>query len=479
MLVTTHGILTEALTLGPRELVAMVGGGGKTGCLKLLAGELSGRSARVVTTTTTAMFLKDLEDLGPVLVESGLPALRARLEVALTAGVPVGAVRSVGPDGKAIGLPVEWVDDVWRAGFADHVVVEADGSRGMSLKAFGAHEPQVPVEVTFIVQVAGLDVMGAPLEEPYVHRAELLASALGVQPGTIVTGDLFANALRRQLRLLRRRWPRARVMTLLNKAEEPHARSGGLEVAEMILATVKGKDAASPVPEAVVVGSLWERSFTRVSDRGGRVSEMAGKKDSQRKAARVSAIVLAAGQATRMGGQKLLLPLGERSLVERVADAALGAKVFETIVVVGHEAEAVRAALGDRPVRIVLNPGYAAGLSTSLQAGIRAVRPDCEAVVFLLGDQPFATSALVDRLIEVFADAQAWIVRPSVGGRPGHPVLMGRDLFAEILEQQGDVGGREISERHRDRQILVPLDDERLAVDVDTEEDYEAASSAI
>lgn len=268
MQVTRHHMLAEALSIGPRELVAMVGGGGKTGCLRLLARELSGWSPRVLATTTTAMFVKDLEDLGPVLVERDLPALRTRLRAALAAAGLVSAVRSVGLDGKAVGLPVEWVDDVWAARPAEHLVVEADGSRGMSLKAFGAHEPQVPLSATLIVQVAAMDVLGAPLEEPCVHRAELLARALGVNEGEIVTTDLFADALREQLRLLHGRWPGARVVTLLNKAEEPNTRLLGLEVAEEILSAVPTEAGRGPAPEAIVVGSLRERDFTRISNGG-------------------------------------------------------------------------------------------------------------------------------------------------------------------------------------------------------------------
>ena len=246
MQVVTHDILAEALALGSRESVALVGGGGKTGCLRLLAQELSEWSPRVLATTTTAVFLKDLEDLGPVLIESDLDALRTRLEAALAEGGLVGAARSVGRDGKAVGLPVEWVDDVWTAGSVDHLVIEADGSRGMSLKAFGAHEPQVPLCATLIVQVAGLDVIGSPLEEPYVHRAELLARALGVKEGEMVTTGLFADALREQFRLLRGRWPAARVVTLLNKAEKPDGRARGLEVAEEILSAVPSGGRARP-----------------------------------------------------------------------------------------------------------------------------------------------------------------------------------------------------------------------------------------
>jgi probable selenium-dependent hydroxylase accessory protein YqeC len=266
--VVTHDILAEALALGSRESVALVGGGGKTGCLRLLAQELSEWSPRVLATTTTAVFLKDLEDLGPVLIESDLGALRTRLEAALAEGGLVGAARSVGPDGKAVGLPVEWVDDLWTAGSVDHLVIEADGSRGMSLKAFGAHEPQVPLCATLIVQVAGLDVLGSPLEEPYVHRAELLARALGVKEGEMVTTGLFADALREQFRLLRGRWPGARVVTLLNKAEKPDGRALGLEVAEEMLSAVPTEAGRCPAPEAIVVGSLRERDFTRISNRG-------------------------------------------------------------------------------------------------------------------------------------------------------------------------------------------------------------------
>jgi len=129
----------------------------------------------------------------------------------------------------------------------------------------------------------------------------------------------------------------------------------------------------------------------------------------------------------------------------------------------------------DRPVNVVVNPDHAEGMSTSLQAGVRAVRPDCDAAVFMLGDQPFVTSALVDGLIERFAENGAWVVRPVLGNRPIHPVLMSAALFPEILSQGGDIGGREIARRHPERVSLVPVDDSRLDLDVDTGEDYEEA----
>lgn len=207
----------------------------------------------------------------------------------------------------------------------------------------------------------------------------------------------------------------------------------------------------------------------------GRLTSLATRRDREGRDVLVSAIVLAAGRGRRMGTQKLLLPLGGRQVLQWVVDAALGARVIETIVVVGHDADAVSASLGERAVRVVTNPSYGEGMSTSLAAGVRAARADSEAAIFLLGDQPFVTSDLVDRLVAGFAESGAWIVRPELGGRPIHPVLISAALFPEILEQRGDVGGREVVRRHPDRQVTVAIEEHRVALDIDTFEDLDAA----
>jgi molybdenum cofactor cytidylyltransferase len=188
----------------------------------------------------------------------------------------------------------------------------------------------------------------------------------------------------------------------------------------------------------------------------------------------VAAIVLAAGRATRMGSQKVLLELGGRSLVQRVVDAALGSRVAETIVVVGHEAEAVRGQLAERAVTVVENREYAQGMSTSLRAGVRAAG-GCDGAIVLLGDQPFVTSDLLDRLIEAFAETGSVVVRPVVATRPANPVLLGSVLFPEVMEQRGDVGGRGIVERHAADVALVALDDGAVIMDIDSPDDYARA----
>ena len=460
-----------------------MGGGGKTGALRLLAWELAADGRRVVATTTTAMFLRELSEVGQVVTGSTLPGLMAGLGQALAEGGAVGVALGVDDQGKAISLPSDWVDRLWvmsaagsdsdepaggAAARADHfparldyLLVEADGSRGRPLKVFGADEPQVPDATTTILQVAGLDALGAVLSEGSVHRSDSLASELRVPLGSPITASILEGCLRSQLRSIRRRWPTTRVVTLLNKAERPEQKVAGLELADRLLRGPvgdEGSGTSGAVSDAVVVGSLKNRRFTRVQ-----------------RSARVVAIVLAAGRGTRMGVQKVLLPLGRRALVQRVVDAALGSRATETIVVVGHEAGSVVQVLRDRPVTFVVNPDHAQGMSTSLHAGLGAVRPGCDAAVFLLGDQPFVTPAVIDRLIERFVESGEWVVRPVLGDRQIHPVLMSAALFPEIIGQRGDVGGRAVARRHPERVGLVAVDDVRLDLDVDTDEDYETA----
>lgn len=186
----------------------------------------------------------------------------------------------------------------------------------------------------------------------------------------------------------------------------------------------------------------------------------------------VSAVVLAAGRATRMGGAKLMLPVGGRPMIQRVVDATLASKVSETIVVVGHEADAVRHAVGTRDVRVVENPHYAEGMSTSLRVGLGAVDPRAAGALILLGDQPFIGSLLLDALIDRFVESGALVVRPSAAGRPANPVLVDVALFPDLAAEQGDVGGRRVIARQADV-CLVPVDDPHQIADIDEPHEYE------
>jgi molybdenum cofactor cytidylyltransferase len=188
----------------------------------------------------------------------------------------------------------------------------------------------------------------------------------------------------------------------------------------------------------------------------------------------ISAVVLAAGLASRMGRPKQLLRIGGETLVRRAARTALAAGVDETIVVIGAAADEVGAELADLQVRAVVNPRYAEGQSTSLRAGIQALSPWSEAVVVLLVDQPLLRSEVVAGLISTFRHTGAPLVRPLYAGRRGNPVLFAAALYPELASVQGDAGARDVVRRHEAQAALVPFEDAHAQLDVDTWQEYEA-----
>jgi molybdenum cofactor cytidylyltransferase len=192
----------------------------------------------------------------------------------------------------------------------------------------------------------------------------------------------------------------------------------------------------------------------------------------------IAAVVLAAGRSSRMGRHKLLLPLGDRPLVAHAVAAACASGADPVLVVLGHEAGRVRAALPPGRFRVVENPDHAQGMASSLRAGMGAVPPGCAGTIVLLGDQPLVGAPLIDRLIE---DARAHpdtIVAATYGGYRGNPVYFPRQYFAELAAVEGDEGGRSVLAAHPERIRLVECADVASMLDVDLPDDYERARDA-
>jgi molybdenum cofactor cytidylyltransferase len=189
----------------------------------------------------------------------------------------------------------------------------------------------------------------------------------------------------------------------------------------------------------------------------------------------IAAIVLAAGASTRMGRQKLTLPMPDgRPLVRVAVEQVLAAGLDDTVVVLGGDAEAVGAALAGLPIRAVTNPRYAEGQSTSLHAGLEALRPGTTAALIALGDQPLADPAVIGRLVGALRDSGRAIAAPRYRDGRGNPVLFAASVFDELLAVTGDRGGRDVVARDPRRVAEVPVD-APMPADIDTPADYEAA----
>lgn len=237
------------------------------------------------------------------------------------------------------------------------------------------------------------------------------------------------------------------------------------------------------------VGGLLGEILLRPQPRGGEPAAHAPASDpeltQESRGPSVAALVLAAGLSSRMGTadgvavNKLLVELDGKPLVAHTVDALLATAARPIVVVTGHDADPVRLALAGRDVEFVHNPDFAAGLSTSLRAGLAHLgsRParSIDGALVCLGDMPRVRPAHLEALLGAFdPDDGRAIVVPTFAGQRGNPILWARRFFPEMAQGSGDVGARALLGRHADLVCAVPMDDEGVSIDVDTPEALKA-----
>jgi molybdenum cofactor cytidylyltransferase len=190
----------------------------------------------------------------------------------------------------------------------------------------------------------------------------------------------------------------------------------------------------------------------------------------------IAAVVLAAGASRRFGSQKLLADLRGKPVVRWSVERMVESCPDEVIVVVGHEGEAVRAALEGLAVRVITNEGWSEGIGSSLRTGIAALPAEADAAMIALGDEPTVKSADIVALLEAYAASEKRIVVPSYRGEHAHPVIFARQLFPELLAIGGDRGAREVIVSDPSRVLVVDFD-ALPPRDVDTREQLRSLSA--
>jgi molybdenum cofactor cytidylyltransferase len=216
----------------------------------------------------------------------------------------------------------------------------------------------------------------------------------------------------------------------------------------------------------------------------------------------IAGLILAAGESSRMGRDKALLPYRGRTFLETIIHTLREAGIERVAVVLGHHAEEIRRAANLEGVETVVNPDYQRGQTSSLQAGLRALakmRPEfsvaaassppsavpnggdediaatageIEAIVLCLVDHPAVTSASIRKLVECFLTSRASVVIPTYQSQRGHPVVIGRDLFSELQNLSPGEGANLIVRKHRDQTRFVEVDDPGILLDVDDPDTY-------
>jgi molybdenum cofactor cytidylyltransferase len=188
----------------------------------------------------------------------------------------------------------------------------------------------------------------------------------------------------------------------------------------------------------------------------------------------IAAVILSAGESSRMGRPKALLPIDGQTFIERTVGELKKTRVAKVLVVLGHNAAELKVRIQHLPVEILINPDYKLGQLSSLQVAVRGLQADnhCDAILVHLVDHPYLQPSLVDEMIRRFYESKKLIVVPTCRGKRGHPVIFSRKLFDELLSAPLDQGAKAVVNAHRDETLEIETDQEGITVDIDTPELY-------
>ena len=184
------------------------------------------------------------------------------------------------------------------------------------------------------------------------------------------------------------------------------------------------------------------------------------------------AIILAGGESKRMGKPKMLLPYGEKSIIETVIDNALQSQIDNTLVVLGAANIKISENIKNYPAKTTVNPNYRQGMLSSIQWGFNFLPEDATAAMILLGDQPSIPTFVIDKVIESHYKSAKGIILPACGSRRGHPILIDLKYKSDINHLSDEIGLRGLLYDHPDDIEEIEVDTPSIHNDIDTAEDY-------
>lgn len=502
-----------AQTQHAKPVIALTGAGGKSTLLFRLGAELAMAGYQTLLTSTTKLWARQIDRAPFSLVAADPRLLEKELPISLRGYKQVLVLAGRASEAKLRGLAPDVVCRLLALADVDAAVVEADGSRERPLKAPAGHEPVVPACATHVLVVAGMTILGQPLDADHVHRPERVAQLTGLRAGDAVTAEAMARLLAHPQGGLKGLPAGASAWLYLNlllDAETPQAEAqrrldSARQIARLALAA-RGETGFLPglERESGAIDAHGEQDHpapkrnpvSRPGFQAVLIGSAAAQSPVDEVHGRVAGIVLAAGRSSRFASDqpKQLLPWGDgNTLLGHVIDTALAAQTLERVLVVsGYEAARVEAAtpalraprllkpgrkqdasVAGRPVQIVRNEAWQDGQSSSVRAALQALPGDVSAAVFLLADQPDVQPQAIDALVQAHRRSLAPIVAPRYeDGQRGNPVLFDRAAFPELLNLTGDVGGRPLIGRYGSAVRYVELPGSQPQ-GIDTLEDYQ------
>ncbi len=445
--------ISRALQVHDRELICFYGGGGKTSLLFRLARELSSPGSKVLLTTTTRM---SAPQSIPCVFASGSAEAARKLQESFQHYdmVMLGHHRLSG--NKISGIDPYLVEELYHQEEISYILVEADGAAHKPIKGYASYEPVLPPGATLNMPLLGVDAVGKRINTENVHRPALFARQAGAEGESIITVKHFARSLSWMEKVGRILSPSARFIPAVNKVDLLQ----NTELVRDIAASWAKMSSADRLCFLAAVEEVPLKFIFIPGSKGARPF--------------VSCVILAAGLSSRMGMNKLALSVRGKTMLEHTVDNALKSYVDEVIVVARPDS-CDRPELEARPrLKVVDNPFYRQGISSSLKAGLQAVSSLSQGVFFTPGDQPFIYPENYNLLLEHYRESQKLVTFPQYRGKRGNPALFDRRTWPLLLELGGDIGGRAIFSRLPEGEICgLETSQKGVIMDFDTPEDLE------
>jgi molybdenum cofactor cytidylyltransferase len=469
-----RSLIKERETRFPSPFViSAIGGGGKTTILVNLFQQKY--RTRSILTTTTAMIAPGHHDRTTNPCEAFRQLDDSLLRISDSPPETSGVwYAHPFPDvpGKYSGIDRDIFDDYIRERREENdsdlvIFCEADGSKRKPLKAHAEHEPVIPRTTDLTLIVFGCAGVGKPLTEQFVHRTDLFSEVIGKEKGEHVEfGDLIA--LLRSGHFFKGIPRTSRIAVIFNQVD-------------LLPDSLSSNDTLRQWAEdALAISPIDAVFFT--SDAGDAHRTEFGLVRPETDSPLFSAVVLAAGLSERMGEEnKLLLPLGNTTVLEQTLSRVLKSDIRELIVVLGHEATKVEqsatAAIGTKTpptmqIKTVFNEHYESGQGTSVACGTRHLSDQSAGCFFVPGDQPFVSPTVMRALAESSENGK--IIVPEINRKRTSPALFDRSFYNELTQLDGEKGGREVMDAHEEDTIVLPIEcrDKRVSIDIDTKDDY-------
>jgi molybdenum cofactor cytidylyltransferase len=441
----THvaGLHPEASQFIAPQLVAFTGAGGKTSLLVALAGSLPGT---LVLTTTTHMAREQVD-----FAAASLPAAISRYpNISCIACTRISFI--IGPDvadNRVAGVGMDVPGQLLAQPGVSFVLVEADGARMQPLKAPAAHEPAIPTGSDLVIPVVGIDALNRPIAAT-AHRPDRVAELLGKHVDENIEALDFAALVTHRAGGLKNVPPGARVIAALNKVETGEQLKAARRAAGAMLKELRIRQVAITAVE-----------------RPDPVLEVHK---------RVKAVILAAGESSRMGRPKLLLPWKNTTVLGQTIRNVRESDVFDSLVITGAEADAIARIAREMGVPALFNEKYAtAEMLSSLQTAVAMLPEDIDAVLVVLGDQPLVEPAVINQILSAYWRGEGEIIAPRYRSRRGNPVLIGRRYFKELLSLPPGSAPRDLLRKYPVYSVEVAS--QSILLDIDKPSDYEELQS--